>query len=70
MHLPGLSQTGYSTTRDSSAGRAEDCRRSADILRSVVQVRLAGSSFRFGKQQKYLGDLEICYILYNDIAKL
>ena len=32
-------------TRDSSVGRAEDCRWVTEILRSVVQIRLAGITF-------------------------
>ena len=34
-------------TRDSSVGRAEDCRWVTEILRSVVQIRLAGIIFYF-----------------------
>ena len=34
-------------TFDSSVGRAEDCRRKFDILRSLVRIRLEGQYFSY-----------------------
>ena len=44
MEEEGVSSSGHPVSGDSSVGRAEDCRCvvCADILRSVVQIRLAG----------------------------
>ena len=40
--------------RDSSVGRAEDCRWLTEILRSVVQIRLAGKVFCFSNTFAFL----------------